>query len=49
MKEKIAIGFIDEISSRNIANNVRVWSFEKILIDKNTNFLKSCYLEIKTK
>ena len=39
--EEIAIGFIDETSPQNTANTVRVWSFEKITIEKNTNRLKT--------
>ena len=39
--EDIAIGFIDETSPQNTANTVRVWSFEKITLNKNTTRFKT--------
>lgn len=39
-KEKIAIGFLDEASPQTTANTVRVWSFGKPKIEKNTTKLK---------
>ena len=39
--EEIAIGFIDEASPQNTANTVRVWSFGKVVIDKNTTRFKT--------
>jgi len=39
--EEIAIGFIDETSPQNTANTVRVWSFEKVIVDKNTTRFKT--------
>jgi transposase len=35
-KDKVAIGFLDETSSQTSANTVRVWSFGKLIIKKNT-------------
>ena len=35
-KEEIAIGFLDETRPQNTANTVRVWSFERIRMIKNT-------------
>lgn len=40
-KEKIAIGFLDEASPQTTANTVRVWSFGKPKIKKNTTKLKA--------
>lgn len=40
-QEEIAIGFLDEASPQNKANTVRVWSFGKIEIKKNTSHLKT--------
>lgn len=40
-KEKIAIGFLDEASPQTTANTVRVWSFGKPKIEKNTTKLKA--------
>lgn len=40
-KEKIAIGFLDEFSSQTTANTVRVWSFGKPIIKKNTTKIKA--------
>ncbi|GAB6163107.1 IS630-like element ISDra3 family transposase [Desulfothermus naphthae] len=40
-EEEIAIGFIDETSPQNTANTVRVWSFEKTRIIKNTTKFKT--------
>lgn len=40
-QEEIAIGFLDEASPQNKANTVRVWSFGKIEIKKNTTHLKT--------
>ena len=34
--KKIAIGFLDETRPQNTANTVRVWSFERIRMIKNT-------------
>lgn len=39
--EKIAIGFLDEASPQTTANTVRVWSFGKPKIEKNTAKLKA--------
>jgi len=39
--EEIAIGFIDETSPQNTANTVRVWSFEKVTIERNTSRFKA--------
>lgn len=39
-KEKVAIGFLDEFSSQTTANTVRVWSFGKPRIKKNTTKIK---------
>ena len=35
-KDEIAIGFLDETRPQNTANTVRVWSFERIRMIKNT-------------
>jgi hypothetical protein len=35
-KDEIAIGFLDETRPQNAANTVRVWSFERIRMIKNT-------------
>ena len=40
-EEDIAIGFIDETSPQNTANTVRVWSFDKPRIIKNTTKFKT--------
>lgn len=40
-KEKIAIGFMDESSPQTTANTVRVWSFGKPKITKNTTKMKA--------
>ena len=40
-KEDIAIGFLDETSPQTTANTVRVWSFGKARITKNTTKMKS--------
>lgn len=40
-KEDIAIGFLDETSPQTTANTVRVWSFGKVRITKNTTKMKS--------
>jgi putative transposase len=40
-KEKIAIGFLDEASPQTTANTVRVWSFGKPKIEKNTSKFKA--------
>ena len=40
-EEDIAIGFIDETSPQNTANTVRVWSFDKARIIKNTTKFKT--------
>ncbi len=40
-EEDIAIGFIDETSPQNTANTVRVWSFDKASIIKNTTKFKT--------
>lgn len=40
-KEKVSIGFIDETSSQTLANTVRVWSFGKPRIEKNTSKIKA--------
>jgi len=40
-EEEITIGFIDETSPQNAANRVRVWSFEKTRIIKNTTKFKT--------
>ena len=37
----IAMGFFDESSPQNTANTVRVWSFDKVEIKKNTSRLKA--------
>ncbi len=39
--ENLAIGFVDETSSQNNVNTVRVWSFEKIRSIKNTTRFKA--------
>lgn len=39
--EEVAIGFIDETSPQNTANTVRVWSFGKVVIEKNTTRFKT--------
>lgn len=39
-KEKISIGFMDETGSQTTANTVRVWSFGRPVITKNTTKLK---------
>lgn len=35
-KDEVAIGFLDETRPQNTANTVRVWSFERIRMIKNT-------------
>ncbi len=40
-KDKIAIGFLDETSPQTTANTVRVWSFGKPKIKKNTTKMKA--------
>ncbi len=40
-KDKIAIGFLDETSPQTTANTVRVWSFGKPKIMKNTTKMKA--------
>lgn len=40
-KEKVSIGFIDESSSQTLANTVRIWSFGKPRIKKNTSKIKT--------
>jgi transposase len=40
-KEKVAIGFLDEASPQTTANTVRVWSFGKPKIKKNTTKLRA--------
>ena len=40
-EEEIAIGFIDETSLQNSANRVRVWTFEKLRVIKNTTKFKT--------
>lgn len=40
-KEKISIGFLDESSPQTTANTVRVWSFGKPKIRKNTTKMKA--------
>jgi len=40
-EEEIAIGFVDESSPQLTANTVRVWSFGKVEIVKNTEKMKS--------
>jgi transposase len=40
-EEEIAIGFFDESSPQLVANTVRVWSFGKVRISKNTEKMKS--------
>jgi transposase len=40
-EEEIAIGFLDESSPQLAANTVRVWSFGKVRILKNTERMKS--------
>ena len=40
-EEEIAIGFADESSPQLTANTVRVWSFGKVEITKNTGKIKS--------
>jgi hypothetical protein len=40
-EEEIAIGFLDETSSQLTANTVRVWSFGKPEILKNTERIRS--------
>ena len=40
-KDKVAIGFLDESSSQTKANTVRVWSFGKPKIKKNTTKIKA--------
>lgn len=39
--QDIAIGFLDESSPQNRANTVRVWSFKKVKIKKNSSHLKT--------
>lgn len=39
--EDVAIGFLDESSPQLTANTVRVWSFNKIIITKNTSKIKA--------
>ena len=38
---EVAIGFLDESSPQNKANTVRVWSFKKVKIIKNSSRLKT--------
>jgi transposase len=40
-KKDIAIGFLDETSPQTTANTVRVWSFGKVKIIKNTTKMRS--------
>ena len=40
-KDKVAIGFLDEASPQTTANTVRVWSFGKPKIKKNTTKMKA--------
>ena len=40
-EEEIVIGFLDESSPQLTANTVRVWSFGKVPITKNTGKMKS--------
>lgn len=39
--EEIAIGMLDESSPQTTANTVRVWSFEKVRIKKNTTKIRA--------
>lgn len=39
--KEVAIGFLDESSPQNKANTVRVWSFKKVKIIKNSSRLKT--------
>lgn len=39
--KEVAIGFLDESSPQNRANTVRVWSFKKVKIIKNSSRLKT--------
>jgi len=40
-EDEIAIGFVDETRPQNTPNTVRVWSFDKIRIKKNTSRFKT--------
>jgi len=39
--KEVAIGFLDESRPQNTANTVRVWSFKKVKITKNSSRLKT--------
>lgn len=39
-REEIGIGFVDESSPQNRANTVRLWSFGKVRIKKNTDRMR---------
>lgn len=39
-REEIAIGFVDESSPQNRANTVRLWSFGKVRMKKNTDRMR---------
>ncbi len=40
-EEEVAVGFVDETSPQNTANSVRVWSFGKPRIKKNTERMRA--------